>query len=125
MRVSLTFACGLAITLVVALAVAKYLTVPLRQQLQELCGNAERAAFWTSFSNVMLVLTPVMFAMLVDPWTGACDPPLVGVVSRVKWGLIGLALSVLMLGRILGRFIPRAPAVPPAFPAPQKPRGEL
>jgi hypothetical protein len=73
----------------------------------------------------MLVLTPVVFAMLVDSRTPACDPPLVGVVSRVKWGLIGLAVSVLMLGRTLGRFIPRTPAVPPAFPAPQKPRGEI
>jgi hypothetical protein len=125
MRVSLTFACGLAITLAVALAVAKYLTVPLRQQLQELCGNAERAAFWTSFSNVLLVLTPVIFAMLADPWTGACDPPFVGVVSRVKWGLLGLAMAVLILGRILGRFIPRTPAVPSAFPFEQKPRGEI
>jgi uncharacterized membrane protein YhaH (DUF805 family) len=91
-KVSLTFAGGLVITLAVAFTVVKYLTTPLRQQLQELCGNAERAAFWTSFSNVMLVLTPAVFAMLVDPWAGACDPPLVGVVSRVKWGLIGLAI---------------------------------
>ena len=61
MRVALTLGCGLVITLAVAFAVVKYLTAPLRQQLQELCGNAERAAFWTSFSNVMLVLTPVVF----------------------------------------------------------------
>jgi hypothetical protein len=57
-KVSLTFAGGLVVTLAVAFTVVKYLTTPLRQQLQELCGNAERAAFWTSFSNVMLVLTP-------------------------------------------------------------------
>src|ERR1700746_977952 len=116
MRLSLTFAVGLAVTLVVAFGVAKYLSTPLRQQLRELCGNAERAAFWTSFSNVMLVLTPAVFAMLVDPWPGACDPPLVGVVSRVKWGLIGLAMSVLMLGRVLGRFIPRVALLPTSPP---------
>ena len=125
MKVSLTFACGLAVTLAVAFTVVKYLTEPLRQRLQELCCNAEGAAFWTSFSNVMLVLTPAVFAMLVDPWAGACEPPLVGVVSRVKWGLIGLAMSVLMLGRVLSRFIPRTPVLPPALPATQKPRGEI
>jgi hypothetical protein len=125
MRLSLTFAVGLAVTLVVAFGVAKYPSTPLRQQLHELCGNAERAAFWTSFANVMLVLTPVVFAMLVDPVAGACDPPLVDVVSRTKWGLIGLASSVLMLGWILGRFIPRVPALPAALPTGQKPRGEL
>jgi hypothetical protein len=124
-KVSLTFAAGLLITLAVAFTVVKYLTTPLRQQLQELCGNAERAAFWTSFSNVMLVLTPAVFAMLVDPWAGACDPPLVGVVSRVKWGLIGLAMSVLMLARVLGRFIPRTPVLPPSLPAAPKLGGEI
>lgn len=123
MRVSLTFAIGLAV--VIAFSVARYLSTPLRQQLQELCGNAERAAFWTSFANVMLVLTPVMFTMLVDPIAGACDPPLVDVVSRTKWGLIGLATAVLMLGWILSRFIPRTPAVPPAFPTEQRARGEI
>ena len=40
MRVSLTFACGLAIALAVAFTVVKYLTTPLREHLQELCGNA-------------------------------------------------------------------------------------
>jgi hypothetical protein len=73
----------------------------------------------------MLVLTPVVFAMLVDPVAGACDPPLVDVVLRTKWGLIGLASSVLMLGWILGRFIPRVPALPAAIPAGQKPWGEI
>ena len=86
MKDSLTFAGGLVITLAVAFTVVKYLTMPLRQQLQELCGNAERAAFWTSFSNVMLVLTPAVFAMLVDPWSGACDPP-GSVFPRVLHGI--------------------------------------
>jgi hypothetical protein len=38
-KVSLTFACGLVIALAAAFTVVKYLTTPLRQQLQELCGN--------------------------------------------------------------------------------------
>jgi hypothetical protein len=124
MKISLIFACGLAITVAIAFVVARYLTTPLRQQLQELCGNAERAAFWTSFSNVMLVLTPVVFAMLVDPMANAFDPPLMGVISYTKWGLIGLATSVLILGWTLGRFIPRTTAHP-HLPAVPKPGGPL
>lgn len=125
MKISLIFACGLAITVAIAFVVARYLTTPLRQQLQELCGNAERAAFWTSFSNVMLVLTPVVFAMLVDPMANACDPPLMGVISCTKWGLIGLATSVLILGWTLSRLIPRTPAVQSHLPAVPKPGGPL
>ena len=41
MKVSLTLAGGLVVTLAVAFTVVKYLTTPLRQQLQELCGNAK------------------------------------------------------------------------------------
>jgi hypothetical protein len=81
-KVSLTFAGGLVVTLAVAFTVVKYLTTPLRQQLQELCGNAERAAFWTSFSNVMLVLT------LRD----ACGP--LGGCLRSATGRCGVAREV-------------------------------
>lgn len=125
MKITLIFACGLAITVAIAFVVARYLATPLRQQLQELCGNAERAAFWTSFSNVMLVLTPVVFAMLVDPMANACDPPLMGVISYTKWGLIGLATSVLILGWTLSRFIPRTPPAQPHVPAVPRPGGQL
>jgi hypothetical protein len=93
------------ITLLAALAVVRYLNSPLRRQLQELCGNAERADFWVAFSNVTVVLTPVIFAMSVEP--SSSDPPLLAVISQLRWGFMGLVVSVLMLGWILSRFIPR------------------
>lgn len=102
---SLLFASGLTITLLAALAVVRYLSRPLHTQLQELCGNAERADFWTVFSNVALILIPAIFAMLVAP--DSSIPPLLAVTDQVKWGLIGLVGSVLVLGWILSRFIPR------------------
>jgi hypothetical protein len=125
MNASWTFACGLGITLVVALAVVRYLSPPLRKQLQELCGNAERAEFWTAFSKVTVVLTPAIFAMLFEPAAGAPVPPLLAVTSQLKWGLIGLVVSVLILGRTVGRFIPRTPASPPQPASLQKPGGAL
>jgi len=109
MNPSLLFVCGLTLTLLAALTVVRYLSGPLRRQLQELCGNAERAEFWTVFSNVTVMLTPAVFAMLAGPDPGALVPPLLVVTSQLKWGLIGLVSSVLMLGWILGRFISRMP----------------
>jgi hypothetical protein len=87
MNASLVLVSGLAVTLAAALTVVRYLHEPLRKQLQELCGNAERAEFWTAFSSVTVVLTP----------------------------------SILMLGWILGRFIPRVPTPSVAFVNAQKP----
>ena len=106
---SLVLALGLCITLLTAFAVVRYLSGALRTQLRELCGSAERAEFWTVFSNVTVVLTPAIFAMLDEPASGSDTPPLLAVTSQLKWGLIGLVGSVLMLGWILSRFIPRTP----------------
>jgi hypothetical protein len=116
---SLTFAGGLAITLLIAFLVARYLHGPLRIQLRELCGSADRAEFWTAFSNVAVMLTPAIFAMLVDPTTETGTPALLAIITQLRWGLIGLVVSVLMLGWILGRFIPKPSLVCPAGTIPQ------
>lgn len=112
MNVSLLFACGLTLTAVVAMGVVRYLNTPLKKQLQELCGNAERAEFWTAFSNVTVVLTPVVFGMLIEPSLEPGVPPLFAVINQLRWGLIGLVISVLILGWILSRFLPRTAVVP-------------
>ncbi len=114
MSQSLLFASGLRITLLAAFAVVRYLSGPLRTQLRELCGNAERAEFWTVFANVAVILTPAIFAMLAEPDTNV--PPLLAVTGQLKWGLVGLVGSVLMLGWILSRFIPRTQYKAPAGP---------
>jgi hypothetical protein len=116
MNPSLIFVSGLTITLLAAFAVVRYLSGPLRVQLRELCGNSDRAEFWTVFSNVAVILTPAIFAMLVEPATGSDRPPLLAVTSQLKWGLIGLVGSVLLLGWILSRFIPRSNSRNPSGP---------
>lgn len=123
MNLSLLFACGLTITVFVAFIVVRYLSAPLRKQLQELCGNADRAEFWTAFSNVTVVLTPAIFAMLFEPSSEPGIPPLLVVINQLKWGLVGLVTSVLMLGWTLSRFLPRRPVPPPAFLGGQKVEG--
>ena len=118
MNASLEFTCGLAITLITAFLVVRYLHDPLRTQLSELCGNAGRAEFWTAFSTVTVILTSVIFAMLADPTTGAGMPPLLVITNQLRWGLIGLVVSVLILGWILSRFIPKTVIARPAGTTP-------
>jgi hypothetical protein len=123
MYVSLVFACGLATTLLAALTVVRYLSGPLRAQLKELCGNAERAEFWTAFSSVTVILTPAIFAIPADPSAASGTPALLAIVSQLRWGLIGLVISVLMLGWILGRFIPKTLVVRPGTLHPESQSG--
>ena len=109
MTTSTVFATGLILTLLASVAVVRYLSEPLRGQLRELCGNRDRAEFWTAFANVALVLTSSIFAMLVDPKTEPAVPAVLAVSNQLKWGLIGLVSTVLAVGWVLSRFIPRAP----------------
>ena len=111
MNITFLFACGLILTLLVSLGVVGYLNGPLRRQLQQLCGNDERAEFWTVFSNVMVALIPLIFALQFDPMPNSSTPPILVVASQFKLGLLGLAVSILVLGWILSRFIPNSVAV--------------
>jgi hypothetical protein len=108
MQASMLYMCGLLITLAASGAVVIYLRSPLEKILSELCGTPERAKFWTAFSNVTLILVPVIFAMQYQP--AASVNPIIGfeLADQVKWGLIGLVLSAVVLAWVLGRFIPRA-----------------
>ena len=115
MNLSLLFICGLATTLAVSVAAVIYMTRPLRRVLVELCGNADRAEFWTVFSNVTVALVPVIFAMQYQPEAGA-SVPLFQIANQLKWGLVGLVVSVLVLGKVLSRYIPKPTPAPPPLP---------
>jgi hypothetical protein len=108
MNVSLLFLCGLAVTAVMSFGTAAYLQRPLRKVLVELCGNDDRAQFWTVFSNIAVALVPLVTALQYEPVAGDKSPALIEIGAQLKWGLIGLVLSVLILGKILMKFIPRA-----------------
>ncbi len=110
MTETLLFVSGITLTLFISLAVVSYMNAPLRRLLQELCGNPQRSEFWVAFSNVAVVLMPVIFAMPSEPVPHPGPLSLVEICTQLKWGLIGLAVSVLLLGWILGHFIPKNPA---------------
>jgi hypothetical protein len=104
---TLRFVSAFAVTLLISLAVMFYMKAPLRRLLLDLCGNPQRSDFWVAFSNVTVVLLPVIFAMPSDtsPYRG---PITLGEICvQLKWGLAGLIISVLILGWVLGRSIRR------------------
>ena len=108
MNPQLVFVSGLALTCLISLATVTYLRHPLRTLLTELCGTPERANFWTVFSNVTVTLVPTIFAMTYEPGSRAT---LFEVARQLKLGLVGLVTSVLLLGLVVSRFIPRGTPV--------------
>ena len=107
MNATTVFAVGLLATLTIGLGVIVYLRHPLEKILVELCGNQERARFWTAFSAVALILAPVIFAIACRPAPGSSSPAVFEFADQVKWGLIGLMCTVLVLGWVIGRSIAR------------------
>lgn len=101
----LIYALDLSATLIVSVVVVTYINPPLRRLLAEVCGDGQRSEFWAVFANVLLVLTPIIFAMTVDPSLGFGS--LGEVVQQIKWGLSGLVISVLVMGWSISRFIPK------------------
>jgi hypothetical protein len=107
MSATAVFAVGSLGTLLLGLGVIAYLRRPLEKILLELCGNQERAGFWTAFSAVSLGLMPVIFAIACHPAPGPNSPAVFELAEQLKWGLIGLMSSVLVLGWVIGRTIVR------------------
>ena len=102
------FLSGVGLTLAASFAVVLYLRPHLYAILVDLCATSERARFWTAFSNITLSLTPLIFAMQYRPSLGPGSSIVLEIGSQVKWALIGLVCSVVVLGIVISRFIPPA-----------------
>lgn len=59
---------GLVASLSVSLTT--YVRGPVKNLLVELCGTVERSSFWLAFSNVTLVLVPLIIALDYRPEFG-------------------------------------------------------
>jgi hypothetical protein len=101
MDASALFLLGLALTALFAAIVAAYLRSPLRQLLAE--TNGQRVAFWAAYFNVIVVLIPLFFAMLSAPEATSKTPAPLALAQTIRWSLLGLALSLLVAGRLLRR----------------------
>ena len=57
------FASEVAICLGIALAVTHLLSPLLKELLAETCGTAQRAAFWVTFTQLMLFMAPLLLVV--------------------------------------------------------------
>ena len=105
MTASILFLAGVALTLVASVSIVTYLRTPLRTILLELCGTKERAVFWVAFSNVTIVLAPLIFAMQYVPEFKPGTTAVLELATQLKWGLAGLLSGVVILGWVLSRSI--------------------
>ncbi len=104
-------------TVVLSAMVVVYLRPHLKSILTELCGTPERARFWAAFSNVTLVLVPLIFALQYRPDVSPGTSVILEIGAQLKWVLIGLVVSLMVLGIVLSKYIPRSDTASPDRPA--------
>lgn len=95
-----------ALTALIALLAAVTLWRPLSILLAELCGTEERSRFWTVWSTVMMVATPMLFVS----WRGVATDPTDLVQGTVTSALIGVLMALLGMGFAVWSRSPRAGA---------------
>jgi len=128
---SMVFLAGIAVTLAACVLVVIYLRNHLERILLLLCGTPEPAKFWTVFTNVTLILTPIVFALSYQPDTHLGRSAVFELSNQLRLGLAGLVFSVLIMGIVINRSVPTyqkrkaqleappaAQAIPPAQPSP-------
>lgn len=87
----------LGITFTSLLAIL-YMKRPLKKILTDICGTEDRATFWVTFTNIMVILPPVLFAMNCQPNIGGGNSVFFEIVTQYKWGLFGLTGTVGVVG---------------------------
>lgn len=104
-----SFVIGVGVTLLISILVVVYLRPHLRRILLDLCDTEDRAGFWTAFTNVTVVLSPLICAMFYRPTGSGGSAAFFDISTQLRWALVGLIGSVIVLGAVIARFIPTSP----------------
>jgi hypothetical protein len=105
---------GLVVTMGVVSFALRYLRNPLEVILTDLCGTNDRARFWMSFSNVILFLVPFVLALNHRSEAFNWQTTIFDLGGQIETAAIGFGVSVLVVGFMISRYIPRTRPMQPA-----------
>jgi hypothetical protein len=92
------------ISVTMTLVVLRVLSSPLINVLERICPDKPAAAFWVSYTKVMLTIAPLLLVLTVDMLTHFSNP-----MDSVRLSLIaalaGLLIGLYSIGKRLGQFV--------------------
>lgn len=94
----------------VSLTVLYVLSRPLMNVLTRVCPDEQAAAFWASYTKVMLLIAPLLLVLAVDMFTHFVDP-LDTLRLALMAALAGMLIGLYSVGKRLGQFVV-APKLP-------------
>lgn len=93
-----------ATSITLSLAVLYVLSRPLINILSRICPDEQAAAFWLSYTKVMLLLAPLLLVLTLDLFAHFSDP-----MDTWRFSLIvalgGILIGLYMIGERLGQFV--------------------
>jgi hypothetical protein len=93
------------LTLVIASAVALFIGRHLRNVLTDLTGTPERAAFWSAFTSLLLILIPLIVVMFVPHQSASGQMVFFCVIDQLKWSLSALVATLLSCAFVIIWFV--------------------
>jgi len=94
----------LLISVAASLLVLRILANPLIRTLGRICPDEESAGFWLSYTQVMLVIAPLILVLLMDLFSRYGTPQ-----DSLRLALLatlsGLLAGLHLIGSRLGRFV--------------------
>ncbi len=109
MNTVFSFLIEVALTLIVSVALVRYLRPFLKKILVDLCGTEDRAQFWTAFSNILLIGMPLILSLNYKPQSGSGEDLFFEVLGRLGGNLGGLLFALVGIGFIVAFFALVAP----------------
>jgi hypothetical protein len=104
MNAILAFLVEVALTLVLAMLLARYLHPYLIKILVDLCGTEDRARFWSAFSNILLVGMPLIFSLNFRPQSRTQEELFFEMASKLSGNLGGFLVALISIGIIVSFF---------------------
>ena len=85
----------------------------LRGILTEICGTGQRADFWLVWTQIMMIVAPLLpVIFFADARPGMALYPMEVVKAAMFRTLLGIFVAMGMMGRVIWRTIPQDPKVP-------------
>jgi hypothetical protein len=109
MNTILSFGIQVLLTLAISVLLVSYLRPFLQKVLIDLCGTEDRAQFWTAFSSILLIGTPVLIALNYRPEAVTTEGLFLEVASKLSGNLAGLLFSLIIIGLMVSLFALFAP----------------
>ncbi len=104
------FAIEVSVSLALSLSVILMLRSSLADLLTETCGTPRRAAFWMSFTQLMLVIAPLLpVVFFADARPGIPEHPAETIKDALFQSLLGVSIALAMIGRVIWKTIIAGP----------------